>query len=320
MSTKKEIFSEEALSRLRSPEQLDSLFRVTQPVTWMALAMLCLLAASIVLWSIYGVLSESVTAVGLIIDSAGVVNVYHDAGGKLAEVLVRPGMKVKKGDVVARLSQPSMVNDIVASRQSIPMSSNRQQVESGVSNFDSMVNKWYQSTTIVSEYDGIVAEVAVNEGDVVGAGSTVICTIRRDQDRDDVSALMYVPIDAGKKVSVGMVVRLTPSGSDANQDGSLMGVVRGVSQYPSSSAGIVKNIGNADVAQWIVQQLGGAAVEVRVDLVRDPKSESGYLWSSIVGNHPRVSAGSSCTGVIVVKRTPPLEKVFLKLSQWLRNS
>jgi multidrug efflux pump subunit AcrA (membrane-fusion protein) len=317
---KKEIFSEEALSRLRSPEQLDSLFRVTQPVTWMALMMLCLLATSIVLWSIFGVMSESVEAVGMIIDSGGVVNVYHDVGGKLSEVLVRPGMRVKKGDVVARLSQPAIMSDIIKFRRSIPLSTNRQQVESSISNFDATVNKWYEATAIVSEYDGIVSEVAVNEGNIVSAGSTVICTIRRDQGREDVAVLMYVPIEAGRKVKSGMVARLAPSGADAAEDGSLMGVVRDVALYPASNAGIIKNIGNPDVAQWIMQRLGGAAVEVKVDLVRDPKSESGYLWSSIVGNRPKVSAGSSCTGVIVVKRVPPLEKVFLKLSQWLRNA
>ncbi|MDR1886032.1 MAG: hypothetical protein LBQ56_07120 [Synergistaceae bacterium] len=317
---KHELFSEEALSRLRSPEQLDTLFRVTQPVTWMALAMICVLAASIVLWSVYGVMSESVTAVGMIMDSAGVASVYHDSGGKLSEVLVRPGTRVRKGDVVARLSLPSMWGEITTSRQSIPMASNRQQVESGISNFDSIVNKWYQSTAIVSEYDGIVAEVPVNDGDIVSPGSTVICTIRRDLGRDDLSVLMYVPMDSGKKVKTGMVARIAPSGADASEDGSLMGVVIGVSPYPVSNAGITKNIGNSDVAQWIAQKLGGAVVEVRVDLVRDPRSDSGYLWSSIVGNHPKVSAGSACTGVIVVKSTPPIEKVFLKLSQWLRNS
>jgi multidrug efflux pump subunit AcrA (membrane-fusion protein) len=317
---KKDIFTEDALARLRSPEQLDSLFRVTRPVTWMALAMLCFLGASIALWSVYGVISESVEAIGMILDSAGVVNVYHDAGGKLSEVLVRPGMRVRKGDVVARLAQPSLMSDIITSRQSIPMSANRQQVESGLSNFDSLVNKWYQSEAIVSAHDGIVSEVPVIEGIVISPGSTVICTIRRDQGRDDVSALLYVPINAGKKVKPGMVARLAPSGADAAEDGSLMGVVREVSSYPASGAGIMKNIGNADVTQWITQRTGGAAVEVRVDLVRDPNSESGYLWSSVVGNHPRVSAGSACTGVIVVKRAPPLEKLFLKLSQWLRTS
>jgi multidrug efflux pump subunit AcrA (membrane-fusion protein) len=317
---KEELFSEEALSRLRSPEQLDSLFQVTQPVIWMALVMLCFLGASIALWSVYGVISESVESVGMIVDSGGVANVYHDVGGKLSEVLVRPGTRVKKGDVVARLAQPSLMSDIITSRQNIPMSANRQQVESGISNFDALMNKWYQSEAIVSAYDGIVSEVPVNEGIIVSPGSTVICTIRRDQGRGDVSAVMYVPIDAGKKVKPGMVARLAPSEADAAEDGSLMGVVREVSSYPASSAGIMKNIGNSDVTQWILQRMGGAAVEVRVDLVRDPNSASGYLWSSVVGNHPKVSVGSACSGAIVVKRAPPLEKLFLKLSQWLRTS
>jgi multidrug efflux pump subunit AcrA (membrane-fusion protein) len=73
----------------------------------MALVMMCLLGASIALWSVNGVISESVEAVGMIVDSAGGANVYHDVEGKLSEVLVRPGTRVKKGDVVARLAQPS---------------------------------------------------------------------------------------------------------------------------------------------------------------------------------------------------------------------
>ncbi|MDR3254275.1 MAG: HlyD family efflux transporter periplasmic adaptor subunit [Synergistaceae bacterium] len=317
---KKELFNEEALSRLRSPEQLDSLLRITQPVTWMALLTLCVLTVAIVLWSVYGVLSVSVEGIGMIVDTAGVANVYHDASGKVAEITVRPGARVRKGDVVARLSQPSITMDIITSRQNIPMSANRSQVESGVSNFDSNVQKWYQSSTVISDYDGIVLEVPINQGDVVSAGSTVICSIRRDQERDDVTVLMYVKADEGKKVKPGMAVHLSPSEADAKKDGNLMGVVRDISIYPVSSAGMLKNLGNANVVSWITQKLDAAVMEVRVDLVRDTKTESGYLWTSVVGSHPGVTAGSVCTGNIVVERTPPLEKVFLKLSQWLRNA
>ena len=40
----------------------------------------------------------------------------------------------------------------------------------------------------------------------------------------------------------------------------------------------------------------GAAVEVRFDLVRDEDSPSGYLWTSSVGEHKPITAGSYCTG------------------------
>ena len=60
-------------------------------------------------------------------------------------------------------------------------------------------------------------------------------------------------------------------------------------------------------------------MEVKFDLVKDESSESGYLWTSVVGRHRPVTAGSFCTGSVVIEREPPIEKVFYKISQWLRN-
>jgi multidrug efflux pump subunit AcrA (membrane-fusion protein) len=317
---KREIFNEEALARLRSPERLDALFRVTQPASWMALLMVGLLCASIVLWGVYGVISESVNVVGMIVDTGGLVNVYHEASGQLSEVLVRPGSRVKKGEVVARLSDLTLANELAAAKKKVQAASNKQEAEVGISNYDVTLSKLFEDTEIVSAYDGIVSEVAVNQGDVVTAGSTVICSIRLTQGREEVTTFMYAPIESAKRIRPGMVAHLTPSGVDAQIDGSLMGVVREVSLYPVTSSGILKNLGNSEVVSWILNKLGGAAVEVKVDLVKDPKADSVYLWTSIVGDHPPVTAGSACSGSIVVDRKPPLAKIFLKLSHWLRNT
>jgi multidrug efflux pump subunit AcrA (membrane-fusion protein) len=286
----------------------------------MAVIIMCFLVGSVVLWSVYGVMSTSVETVGMIIDSAGVVNIYHDNTGRIDEISVRVGGRVRKGDIVANISQPSMANEIITSRQDIAGSMNQQQVSSGVSRYDSLSNQLYHSSSVISAYDGIVTEVSVNPGDIVNAGSTVICTIRRDQEREDVIAVMYIPADSGKRVKPGMVARLAPSGVDTQENGSLFGVVREVSLYPVSSAGMLRMLGNAGAVSWILNKLGGIVMEVKIDLVRDPKSQSGYLWSSIVGNHPPVTPGSVSTGSIVVERRPPIAKVFLRLSQWLRNS
>ena len=316
----REIFNEEALSRLRSPEELDSAITVIQPVAWMALFTLCFLVASIVVWSIFGVMSVSVRGVGMILDPAGVVNVFHDTGGKISEILVRPGSRVRRGDVVARLALPGMVNDIFMVRQDIMLSMNRNQVEDQVSNFDSRVNMWFHSFNVVSTFDGVVTEIKVNVGDVVAAGATSICSIRLDQHREDVIAIMYVPAEAGKRVEPGMVAHLVPSGADQREDGSLMGVVRSVSLYPVSSSGIMRTLGNADVVNWILAQMGSAVMEIRIDLVRDPSSPSGYLWTSRVGNHRPVTVGTISTGNIVTDRQPPLSRIFKRFSQWLRSA
>ncbi|MDR3280648.1 MAG: HlyD family efflux transporter periplasmic adaptor subunit [Synergistaceae bacterium] len=317
---KNEIFSEEALSRLRSPEQLDALLKITQPTAWMGLLMLLMLCASIVLWSIYGVLSVSVDAVGMIVDPAGVVNVFHDASGRVSEILVSPGMRVRKGDLLAKVANPSLASDMIMSRQNILYSGNMQQVESSLSNFDSIANKMYLSSEVRSPYEGIVIEVDINPGDLITAGQSVVCAIRQNQDRDDIVAVMYVPVDMGKKIAPGMVVQISPSGVDTKKDGYLMGVVREMSVFPASTASMTKTLANINLVNWILDKMQGAAMEARVDLVKDEKSSSGYLWSSIVGERPKITVGNVCTGRVVVERTPPLEKAFLKLSQWLRNS
>lgn len=43
-------------------------------------------------------------------------------------------------------------------------------------------------------------------------------------------------------------------------------------------------------------------MEVEFDLVEDENSESGYLWTSIVGDHKPVTPGSFCTGSIVIRQ------------------
>ena len=58
---------------------------------------------------------------------------------------------------------------------------------------------------------------------------------------------------------------------------------------------------------------------MHIDLIKDPDTVSGYLWSSISGSPERLSAGTACTGNIVVKRQAPVVKAFQRLNQWLRS-
>lgn len=143
--------------------------------------------------------------------------------------------------------------------------------------------------------------------------------MRLTQNRDELTGVFYVPVDKGKQIEPGMLIQLAPNGVDVSKSGSLIGVVRSISQYPVSGQGIQKSLSNAQLAQWIVSQGMGGAVEVRFDLVKDVNDASGYLWTSVIGEHKPVTAGSFCTGSIIIERQPPIEKVFYKLSQFLRS-
>lgn len=281
---KKQIFSQEALDKLRSPEKLDTMLPITTPITWMALVAMLVLLFSVVLWSIYGSFTVKVDGMGLIMDSAGVANVSYSANGTIAHLYVKAGTSIKEGDVIAQVEE-------------------------------------YQQETlenVYSDYDGVVEEVMAQEGSMISAG-TPICSVRIKQERDELIGLFYIPLDKGKRVKPDMLLHLEPNGVDTAQAGNLLGVVRSVSQYPMTIQEMQEHLGNAQLAQWILQAQQSPVMEVTFDLIPAPDLESGYLWTSKLEKHSPITPGSFCTGLIIIERKPPIEKVFYRFNQWIRD-
>lgn len=312
------IFSREALNKLRSPEKLDTLLPITTPINWMALIAIGILLFSVVLWSIFGAFTVKVDGMGMIMDSAGVVNVSHISDGKIKQIYVHSGSKIKKGDLIARMEQPVQDADTRMAQYNIALSQSDRDAMSRASEHDAKKTQELVNEYIYSDYDGIVDEVMVETGSIINVG-TPICSIRRTQNRDELTGVLYIPVEQGKRVETGMSIQLAPNGVDASQSGWLLGVVRSVSQYPTSTTAMSKVLGNEQLVQYILNNERGAVMEVKFDLVKDENSKSGYLWTSFVGQHKPITAGSFCTGSIIIDRVPPIEKVFYKFSQWLRS-
>ena len=309
-------FSREALDKLRSPEKLDTPIPVTNPIAWMGLAAVAVMIFAVVLWSIFGAFTVKAEGMGLIMDSAGVVNISHAASGKITRVYVHNGSYVHSGDLIAHMEQPEQSADTRMAQYGTDLAANDRDILGRVYQYDAKRHQQEARENIYSAYDGIVDTFFVEKGSIVAAGNP-ICTVRLTQNRDEFAGVFYVPVDKGKRVEPGMLIQLAPNGVDVSKSGSLIGVVNSVSQYPVSAETVQKSLENATLAQWIMQR--GAVVEVRFELVKDPESESGYLWTSVVGEHKPITAGSYCTGFIIVEREAPIERVFYKITQFLRN-
>ena len=318
MQQNNQIFSKEALDKLRSPEKLDTMLPITTPVSWMALVAVLVLLFAVVLWSIYGAFTVKADGMGLIMDSAGIMNVTHIANGKIDRIYVRPDMYIKKGDKIAHMEQAEQSADTRMAQYGMGLASNDRDAMGRAYQYDAKRYQQDVAEDVYSDYEGIVDEIMVDVGSMISAG-TPICSVRITQNRSDMTGLLYIPVEKGKRVQPGMTIQLAPNGADVSQTGSLIGVVRSVSQYPMTMQGIQQHLGNAQLAQWILQAQNSSVVEVTFDLVKDPDNKSGYLWTSQVGEHKPITPGSFCTGSIIIERKPPIEKVFYKLSQWLRN-
>lgn len=313
-----ELFSKKALDKLHSPDKLDSLLEVTNPISWMTLAAAAVMIFSVIIWSIFGAMVVKVEGVGILLDSAGIINVTSISSGKVDDVFIRTGMRIYKGDIIASLSQPNQSTETIVARSDMFLSSNALEAETRAAQYDAKRYQQDVNELIVSEYDGIVDEISVLPGNVIASGSS-ICTIRRDQNRDELSGFMYVPVKNGKRVEPGMSIQLSPNGVDTSEAGSLLAIVRSVSQYPVSANAMLNRLGNEQLVEWVLSKADNAVMEVSFDLVKDETSKSGYLWTSIVGEHKLITPGSICTGSIIVDSKPPIEKVFYKVSQWLRS-
>ena len=317
------LFSREAMDKLRSPDRLDKMVAIITPLDWMLLAAGLLFIAAILLWSIFGAFTVTVSGMGLIMDAAGTVDVSHTSSGQITRLYASPGTHVSKGDVLAKMVQIEKDVDANLAREGLSLASSEREARGYVYQYDQKRQNQLVTETVYSEYDGIVDDVMVSEGMVVGGG-TPLCRIRLTKGTDELRGILYIPVENGKRVKPGMIVQIAPNGVDVTESGSLIGIVRSVSQYPLSMQGAQHDIGNAYLAQWIAEKEKSALMEVRFDLARtsaeapDPSGKA-YLWTSEVGDRPEITPGSFCKGSVVVERKPPIEKVFYKISQWLRS-
>ena len=315
---KRELFQQKALDRLQSPDELDKLYSVTNPVGWVGLLTVMFLIFSGIVWAIFGVMADKVSGTGLMVDAAGMVNIAPSTSGRVLELRPKVGDSVQKNQVVAVIEQYSTEQDIARLKADLNNTTSHVDMASKVAQLNSLTDKLIRDGQVMSPANGTVAEIKVNPGDVISAG-TPLFSVRLSPEQQEIKVLLYVPALDGKKVQSGMTVQISTGTTNTNDHGYLIGRVSRVSEYPVSAEAVTRWSGSKDATNWILQRIGGAAMEVHIDLIKDPDTVSGYLWSSISGSPERLSAGTACTGNIVVKRQAPIVKAFQRLNQWLRS-
>lgn len=158
-----------------------------------------------------------------------------------------------------------------------------------------------EQQTIRAQAGGRVVEVKVNGGDVVGAGSAIATLAPVDSAGGQV-ALLYVPAGQGKRIRPGMAAEIQPSTVEREEYGYIRGRVTGVAPLPATAAGMRRVLRNDQLVGQLLT--GGAPIEVRVALERDPRNRSGFAWSASKGPAAGVTVGTLVEGRVVVDHVP----------------
>jgi HlyD family secretion protein len=112
----RQIFRQAALERLSTPEQLDQVMRVTTPTSWLSIFSVIGLVVGAVVWSIVGTVPVKVEGAGILISPGGVLDVISSSDGRITEFLVKPGDHLEFGDVIARVDQPDLRQELDTAR------------------------------------------------------------------------------------------------------------------------------------------------------------------------------------------------------------
>ena len=316
MDTK--LFQEKSLAKLKKPEGDDKLFRVVPSLGWVGLATVMIVIFSILIWSFFGIMADKVAGYGIILDKEGINSVSTMASGRIVQQNYSLGDRVQEGDILAYIEQGKEEQQLMYQLEVAADSTSQSEMKRQVAELSSMKKGRNADGQLRSPYTGVVVNVRADEGDVVSVG-TPIFDIRRDDDFSNLIAMVYVSSFDGARIKPGTIMELNPYRDEETERGELLGKVVRVSQVPVGSDRINYWTGNKEFDSMVVNKLGGSAVEVKVELIDDDESKSGYLWNNILGGDEEVQVGLVFSASAVVKREAPVVKAFAKLSQWVRS-
>ena len=166
---------------------------------------------------------------------------------------------------------------------------------------------------VISEYDGRVLETAAGAGQIVTEGQR-LGSLEAEDPGERLNVVGYFHIQDGKKLAPGMAVRITPSTVQRERHGSILGTITAVSRFPVTLAAVTSVVGNAEIAGELIRQ--GSKIEAEVTLTTDPKTPSGYRWTSAPGPDLRISVGTTVTLRATVEERRPISYVIPILRQW----
>ena len=124
---KKQIFREESLERLSSPERLDLLTQIVNRRDWLPLSTLGTLVIVTIIWSIFGRISVNVTGKGLLVVPHRVVNLQSPVGGQLKQLNVKAGDCVVKDEVIATIDPFETRQELELKRKKLAQLQNQEQ-------------------------------------------------------------------------------------------------------------------------------------------------------------------------------------------------
>jgi HlyD family secretion protein len=164
-----------------------------------------------------------------------------------------------------------------------------------------------RQSRVTSPCSGRVIEITALVGDVVSGQQPMLLVEQDTAKANDLTAVLLVPPEDGKKVRLGMAALVNPSTVRATEYGGIKAVVTGVSDHPVSSRFVSRLLANPDLGRSLAAS--GSQFQITVSMVADTGTFSGFQWTSGTGPQVAIGSGTPCGGEIILEEVPPVSYV-----------
>jgi multidrug resistance efflux pump len=313
------IYRAKPLEGLSSPERLDALVTVTSPRLWLILAGSLILAIILVGWGVLGKVPVIINGEGILLSRNGLLQVTATESGRISEILVQPGSRIKAGQELMILTggsweteQKSLETEIAVLQDQLKQvgrSDKKVMLEEAVSSarirLATLLADIPARCRILSPKDGRVIQIATSPGSRVTPEKTLLTLAQED---GPIEAILFIPFSEGKLIRAGMKARVQPAGVSSSEVGFLSGVVDYTADYPSSPETIQSLLQNSNMVARFMEGREPPLL-VRIQFMEDPGAPGSFKWS-MRGSSARIKSGTLCAAEIIIRETRPVSLVF----------
>jgi HlyD family secretion protein len=330
---------------------------VVKPSNVMGLISISILIVVAVIWGFFGSVPDIVSGSGVLVNIDQIVSVKYSYQGPIKNIFVSRGDKVTSGQIIARIERQDILDQIRVQEKKLEgFQSMKEMLNSANKSGDKknqilkslydqgliteneyinsrqtelsidqqitearqqilVLNENYQtSTQVLANCTGTIMEVPVRRGDYIQPGGT-IAVIESSNSSIATEALIYFAGSDGKKIIPGMKIGIVPTTVKQEEYGYIQGLITDVSTFPISDNYLISSLQNTTLANTFHQIPN--PIEVKVSIIPDPSTYSGYKWSSSKGPAQKIGPGFMCTASVTTSSKHPVELLIPTLKRKL---
>lgn len=299
---------------MASPERLQLAACIVRPSSWLLLLAAALAVVAAISASVLIRVPVRVHANGMLLSQPGPRSIVAELGGRIAKVLVASGDQVQAGQPVALLDETERPAQIASMEAALadarkrlatmdPAAEDARQLAAAIGvterQLATLQAQFESQSRVLSPVEGTVAEIAVDEGDIIERGAGLMTMIPAAARSAPLVATLYLPAADAKRVKPGMPVTIQPAATKREDYGSIVGRITRVAGLASTPQGIARTVKNQQLAAALAA--GAAPIAVEAMLETDAAAPSGYRWTSSRGPNAKITMGTPCEADITVE-------------------